>query len=93
MKALFVATLVWFLFRRLNYVFDDPDGVYWAWEKFFVEVLDNHVPVKSFRRRRRDQFQFINPELREVMRERNRCKKQFNKSRKLQLKSGKSTAN
>ena len=91
MKALFVATLVWFLFRRLNCVFDDPDGVYWAWEKFFFEVLDNHVPVKSFRRR--DQFQFINPELREVMRERNRCKKQFNKSRKLQLKSGKSTAN
>ena len=38
MKALFVATLVWFRFRRLNYVFDDPDDVYWAWEKLFVEV-------------------------------------------------------
>ena len=38
MNALFVATLVWFLFRRLNYVFDDPDDVYWAWEKLFVEV-------------------------------------------------------
>ena len=37
MKALFVATLVWFRFRRLNYFFDDPDDVYWAWEKV-VEV-------------------------------------------------------
>ena len=57
------------------YVFDDPEDVYWAWEKLFVEV-------KSFRRRHRDQFQFLNPELREVMRERNRNKRQFNKSRK-----------
>lgn len=64
------------------YVFDDPKDVYWAWEKLFVEVLDDHAPVKSFRRRHRDQFQFINPELREVMRERNRSKSQFNKSRK-----------
>ena len=94
MKALFVATLVWFLFRRLNYVFDDPDGVYWACEKFFVEALDDHAPVEPFPRRHRDQFQFINPGLREVMRERNRYKKQFNKkTRKLQLKTGKSTAN
>ena len=91
MKALFVAALVRFLFRRLNYVLDDPDDVYWAWEKLFVEALDDHAPVKSFRRRHRDQFQFVNPELREVMRERNRCKKQFNKSRKPQLKTGKST--
>ena len=94
MKAFFVATLVWFLFRRLNYVFDEPDDVYWACEKFFVQALDDHAPVESFPRRHRHQFQFINPELREVMRvERNRFKKQFNKSRKLQLKTGKSTAN
>ena len=64
------------------YVFDDPEDVYWAWKKLFVEVLDDHAPVKSFRRKHRDQFQFINPELREVMRERNRYKRQFNKSRK-----------
>ena len=64
------------------YVFDDPEDVYWAWEKLFVEVLDDHAPVKSFRRKHRDQFQFINPESREVVRERNRCKRQFNKSRK-----------
>ena len=51
------------------YVFDDPEDVYWAWEKLFVEVLDEHAPVKSFRRKHGDQFQFINPELREVMRE------------------------
>ena len=35
------------------YAFDDPEDVhvYWAWEKLFVEVLDDHAPVKSFRRR------------------------------------------
>ena len=48
----------------------------------FVEVLDDNAPVKSFQRKHRDQFQSINPELREVMRERNRYKSQFNKSRK-----------
>ena len=48
----------------------------------FIEVLDDHAPVKSFRRRHHDQFQFINPELLEVMRERNRSKRRFNKSRK-----------
>ena len=36
------------------YVFDGPEDVYWAWEKLFVEVLDDHAPVKSFRRRHRD---------------------------------------
>ena len=64
------------------YVFDDPEDVYWTCEKLFVEDLNDHAPVKSFRRQHRDQFQFINPELREVMRERNRSKRQFNKSRK-----------
>ena len=35
------------------YAFDDPEDVhvYWAWEKLLVEVLDDHAPVKSFRRR------------------------------------------
>ena len=72
------------------YVFDDPEDVYWAWEKLFVEVLHDHAPVKSFRRKHRDQFQFINPELREVMRERNRCR-QFTSPES--LKTGKNTAN
>ena len=51
---------------------------------FFVEVLDDHAPVKSFRRTAiATNFNlFINPELQEVMRERNRSKRQFNKSRK-----------
>ena len=48
MKAFFVATL------RLNYVFDDPDDVYWAWEKLFVEALDDHAPVEWFPRTHRD---------------------------------------
>lgn len=26
----------------------DPEDVYWAWEKLFIEVLDEHTPVKSF---------------------------------------------
>ena len=72
------------------YVFDDPEDVYWAWEKLFVEVLDDHAPVKSFRRKHGEQFQFINPELREVMRERNRCR-QFTSPES--LKTGKNTAN
>ena len=27
------------------YVFDGPEDVYWAWEKLFVEVLDDRAPV------------------------------------------------
>ena len=65
----------------LAYLFDEPDDVYWAWEKLFVDVLNDHAPIKSFKRRHRD-FQFITPEMREVMRERNRSKRQFNRSRK-----------
>lgn len=45
-------------------------------KNFFVEVLDDHAPVKSFRRTAiATNFNlFINPELQEVMRERNRIK-------------------
>ena len=73
------------------YVFDDPEDVYWTCEKWFVEDLNDHAPVKSFRRQHRDQFQFINPELREVMRERNRCKGSSTSPES--LKTGKNTAN
>ena len=65
------------------YVFDDPEDVYWTCEKLFVEDLNDHAPVKSFRRQHRDQFQFINPELREVMRERNRKPEDWEKYRQL----------
>ena len=64
MKVLFVATLACVVPFTTAYVFDDPEDVYWAWEKMFAEVLDDHAPVKSFRRKHRDQFQSIaiNPE-------------------------------
>ena len=42
MKAFFVATL------RLNYVFDDPDDVYWAWEKLFVEAWMTMLQLNGF---------------------------------------------
>lgn len=66
------------------YVFDDPDDVYWLWEKLYVQVLDDHAPIKSFKRRCTEHSQFITKDIRITIRERNKCKRKFNKSRLLE---------
>ena len=63
------------------YVFDDPDDVYWCWEKLYAQVLDDHVPIISFKKRSSVQSKFITAAIRRAMKERNRLKKKFNKTR------------
>ena len=63
------------------YVFNDLDDVYWCWETLYNQVLDDHAPMRSFKRRRSVESKFITPEIRREMAERNRLKKKFNRSR------------
>jgi len=63
------------------YVFDDMDDVYWCWEMLYNQVLDDHAPMRSFKRRCSVESKFITPEIRREMAERNRLKKKFNRSR------------
>lgn len=32
------------------YVFDDPDDVYWCWEKLYNQILDDQAPIISFKK-------------------------------------------
>ena len=57
------------------YVFDDLDDVYWCWETLYNQVLDDHAPMRSFKRRRSVESNFITPEIRREMAEPNRLKK------------------
>ena len=63
------------------YVFDDIDDVYWCWETLYNQVLDDHAPMRSFKRRSSVESKFITPEIRREMVERKRLKKKFNRSR------------
>ena len=63
------------------YVFEDPDDVYWCWEKLFNQVLDDHAPIKKINLRQSSGSKFITAEIRHVMRERDRFKKTFHKTR------------
>ena len=63
------------------YVFDDPDDVYWCWEKLYNQILDDHAPIISFKKSKTPGSQFIIIDIRKVMRQRDRLKRKFNKSR------------
>ena len=63
------------------YVFDDPDDVYWCWEKLYKQVLDDHAPIKTYHRRPLTGSIFITTETRNAMRERDQLKKIFYKTR------------
>ena len=63
------------------YVFDDPDDVYWCWEKLYNQILDDHAPIISFKKSKTPGSQFITVDIRKVMRQRDRLKRKFNKSR------------
>ena len=58
------------------------DDVYWCWEKLLNEILDDHAPVVSFKRRKTPGSQFITAEIRKHMRLRDRFKRIYNKSKK-----------
>ena len=35
----------------MAYVFDEIDDIYWAWERLYNNVLDDHAPIKYKSRR------------------------------------------
>ena len=59
------------------YIFDDIDDVYWCWENLYNQVLDDHAPVRSFKRRPLIGSQFITRDIRHAMRERDSLKKKY----------------
>ena len=62
-------------------MFEDPDDVCWCWENLYKQVLDDHAPIKTFYWRPNCASKFISPETRHLMRERDKLKKTFLKSR------------
>ena len=62
------------------YVFDDPDDVYWCWEKLYSQILDDNAPIISCKKSKIPGFQFITTDIRKTM-QRDRFKRKFNKSR------------
>ena len=65
----------------VSYSFDNPDDVYWCWEQLYNQVLDDHAPVTTTMKRQTVGSKFITPDIRKSMRERDRLKKKFDKSR------------
>ena len=63
------------------YVFDEPDDVYWCWGTLHNQVLDNHAAIRKYYRRPQRESVFITTEIRNALRERDRMKRKFYKSR------------
>lgn len=58
------------------------DDIYWAWERLYINVLDDHAPIKC--KKVKESFgrsKFITPEIRKAIRVRNAFKRKYNKSR------------
>ena len=67
---------------HVAYVFGEIDDIYWAWERLYNNVLDDHAPVKC--KNVKETFagsKFITPEIRKAIRLRNALKRIYNKSR------------
>lgn len=64
------------------YVFDDPDDVDWCWEKRYCQILDDHAPIILFKKSKTPGSQFNTTDIRKVIRQRDRLKRKFNKSRR-----------
>ena len=65
----------------VSHVFDDPDDVYWGWEKLYNHVLDDHAPVITTKKRRLIGSKFTTTDIRKAMRVCDRLKKKFHESR------------
>ena len=48
----------------LAYIFDDPDDVYWCWEKLFSQVLDEHAPIRKVIKRKETSSKFLTADIR-----------------------------
>lgn len=69
------------MFVTCTDVFDDPDDVYWCWEKLYSQILDDHAPIISFKKSKTPGSQFITTDIQKTRRQRDRFKRKFNKSR------------
>ena len=63
------------------YTFGDTNDVYWCWEQLYDQVLDDHAPITTTKKRQTTGSKFITPDIRKSMKERDRLKKKSNKSR------------
>ena len=63
-------------------MFNEIDDIYWAWERLYNNVLDDHAPIKY--KKVKESFggsKFITPEIRKAIRHRNALKRKYNKTR------------
>ena len=67
----------------VSYVFDDPDDVYWCWHQLYDQVLDAHAPKITVKKRPSPAGVFITDEIRKTMRDRDKQKKRYYRSRNL----------
>ena len=61
-------------------MFDDPSDTYWAYEKMFLEVLNEHAPMKC-RTVKKPQLPYMNSEIRKEMFKRNSLRNKYYKCR------------
>ena len=55
-------------------LFDDTDDIMEAWLDLFLQVADQHVPIKQHRVKHKNQPQWLSPEILEAMKCRDRHK-------------------
>ena len=53
---------------------DNVDDIVYAWKSLFLEILDKHAPIKSHRVKKKYQPEWLNPEILDCIKERNKCK-------------------
>ena len=67
----------------VSYVFDDPDDVYWCWHQLYDQVLDGHAFKIKVKKRPSPAAVFITDEIRKTVRDRDKQKKWYYRSRNL----------
>ena len=65
------------------YVFDDPEDVYWCWYQLYDQVLDAYAPKITVKKRPSPAGVFITDEIRKTMRDWDKQKKRYYRSRNL----------
>ena len=78
-NKIFAALLLVRTYRGLFHYFEDVDDCLYAFHQLFEQILDRHAPVKKVKIRSRPN-PFITPEIRELMRTRDKWKKLAHRS-------------
>jgi len=65
-------------------VFDDVDDKYYVFESLYIDILNEHAPLKQFQVRG-NQVPFMNEQWRKAIRHRNKLWKQFIRERNDQI--------